>query len=125
MAKINKKSILMIGVKSSSRDSLASRLRLSGPNVEIASSGFHAMAMLEDPSNTFDYCLLYKSLGDLSTKELILNILTIESINSPDILVMQDFNTKDEIEEITNSGARAVFATEIPFSDLIKKIELL
>ena len=69
MSKKDKASILILDQKANRRDTLASRFRLQGYVVEIASSPFQALSMLE--TDLFDTFLIIGQTYEMPTFEVI------------------------------------------------------
>lgn len=123
LKKFDQKSILIVGERSQARDSLASRLRLSGPNVEVSTSGFQAMAMLDDPDNCFDFCLLHGQVQDLNKQELLLNINSLDKDPRPVTLIIPSANeSRDDLSQL---DADIIFESNISFSELVKNLQSL
>lgn len=122
MSKKDKASILILDQKANRRDTLASRFRLQGYVVEIASSPFQALSMLE--GEFFDTFLIIGKTYEMPTFEVISLTRNIFNKNELQIIYSDPRPKEDDILEYSKVGmSHFLVWNEKIFAPLITKIE--
>jgi DNA-binding response OmpR family regulator len=86
------------------RDSLGSRLRLAGYNVEFVTGGFHLLHILEGFKN-YQLIIIHEDMLDMSAQEIVLLVRTSKTkVELPIIFISQNSDEKATYDMII-SGA--------------------
>ena len=114
------KNILLID-NSKQRHNLSSRLRMTGHKVELVTSGFHGLHMLEE--HEFDVVIIKNHPEDMPSFEVTGLVRTKWDETAIKIIFMQDKNYVDTKKMHLEMGVTEVVESSINFADLLKLIE--
>ena len=105
------------------RNTLASRLRLIGIHVEIASGGFHLLNILENANDFVPFIIMHEDLSDMSALECILLTRTNYDPEKLPILFISRDNSKEKIDEIISNGANEYFVESTILQPIVESIK--
>lgn len=114
------KNILLID-NGKQRHNLSSRLRMTGHRVELVTSGFHGIHMLEE--DHFDVVIIKNHPEDMPSFEVTGLIRTKWDENQMKVIFMQDRDFVDTKQMHHDMGVTEVVLSDINFGELLKKIE--
>ena len=118
-------SILLTTSNVQEGQNLASRLRVQGHYIEVASGGFHTLNLLEDTNNSFNMMIIMGDQHDTSANEVTSHIRTLFSKKELPVLIMKDTQDKEEVLEAFSWGANDFSSRKLNFNDLLKRLEKL
>lgn len=119
------KSILIVSSSPQERDPLALRFRSNDINVEIATGGFHALHLLEDPNNTFHLAIVLGDLEDTNALEAIGHMRSFLPAKELPILLVHEAQNQKEDQEAFNWGASELAPRTENFNSLLKRVKKL
>jgi DNA-binding response OmpR family regulator len=117
--KTPEKSILIIDA-GKQRHNLPSRLRMTGFTVELVSSGFHGLNMLEGAN--FDLVIVKNHPEDMPSFEVTGLIRTKWNSLQMPIIFMQDREFQDTINMHREMGVNICVLSNVNFAELLKLI---
>lgn len=103
------------------RHNLPSRLRMTGYTVELVSSGFHGLNMLE--AANFDLVIIKNHPEDMPSFEVTGLIRTNWNSLQMPIIFMQDREFQDTINMHQEMGVNNCLLSNVNFAELLKLIE--
>ena len=96
--------IFILSENANFRNSLATRLRLEGFFVELATGGFHLLHVLEIHKN-IDMIICNEDMHDMSAHETISLIRQIRAKNDLPVLFISKTGNEDDIYDLILTGA--------------------
>ncbi len=127
--KTKEKTVLIIDTDKTHSNNISSRLRLSGYNTELCSSGFQALNLVESSVNTgrsYILAIISGDMEDMPGREILLllrNVLPKDKL--PILFFIPDENDTEEIVQIAEEGANdCVLATD-NFQKVLSKVQIL
>lgn len=116
--------ILIAAEDAQFKNSLASSLRVQNFIVELDSSGFHLLHVLEK-NNGLSLLVIYEDLGDMSSEELISLIRLKKNKNElPILYITKSEATKDQICDMLAIGANEYIVRGPNFTPVIEKMKI-
>lgn len=111
--------ILIVDENIQFRNTLATRLRLQGFNVEFATGGFHLLHVLEK----HDYCLviMHEGMLDMSAEEIISLVRTTKNKTDLPILFISQNSNEEEICDMIFSGANEYIVKTANFQPIVER----
>lgn len=114
------KNILLID-NGKQRHNLSSRLRMTGYKVELVTSGFHGLNMLEEAD--FDLVLIKNHPEDMPSFEVTGLIRTKWNPVEMPVIFMQDREFQDTIDMHRDMGVNICLLSNVNFAELLKLIQ--
>jgi len=105
------------------RNTLASRLRLLGNHIEIASGGFHLLNIIENANDFVPFIIIHEDLSDMSALECILLARTNNDPEKLPILFISKDKSKENIDEILRNGASEYFVESTILQPIVESIK--
>lgn len=102
------------------RNTLASRLRLQGFTVELATGGFHILHMLEK-SRDYSMLIFHEDMHDMPSAEVVMLIRTTKNKTELPIVFISQDNSEDEICEIILNGANEYVVKSSNFQPIVDR----
>ena len=128
-AVISKENVILIVDKDlNRRNTFSSRLRHTGYQTELASSGFQAVHMVEkskDNNKFFTLVMLVSDADDMPGREILNLMRTIANKKELPILVMNKEKDPEAILEIMKEGANDFLVLTDNFQKILQKAEKL
>lgn len=114
--------ILIVDENVTFRNTLASRLRLVGYNVEFATGGFHLLHVLE---RNRDYGLLifHEHMLDMPAEEMISLVRTQKNKSDLPILFISENSSEAEICDMVLTGANEYIVKTANFKPIIDRAQ--
>lgn len=100
------------------RHNLSSRLRMTGFRVEMVTSGFHALQMLEDAD--FEIVIIKNHPDDMPSFEVTGLIRTRWDASELPVVFMQDREYQQTIDMHREMGVNVCLLSSVNFADLLK-----
>lgn len=102
--------ILLIDENVQFRNTLASRLRMTGFHVEFASGGFHLVYLLEK-NGDYNLIIIHENMGDMSAEEMVQLVRLHKTKTELPILFISAKSNEEEIFEMVLMGANEFIVT--------------
>ena len=102
------------------RNTLASRLRLQGFTVELATGGFHILHMLER-SRDYSMLIFHEDMHDMPSAEVVMLIRTTKNKTELPIVFISQDSSEDEICEIILNGANEYVVKSSNFQPVVDR----
>lgn len=103
------------------RHNLPSRLRMTGYKVELVTSGFHGLNMLEQ--GHFDAVIIKNHPEDMPSFEITGLVRTKWNSMEMPVIFMQDREFQDTINMHLELGVNVCLLSNVNFAELLKLIE--
>jgi DNA-binding response OmpR family regulator len=112
--------ILIVDENVQFRNTLASRLRLQGFNVEFATGGFHLLHILEKHRDC-SLVIMHEDMLDMSAVEIISLVRTTKNKTDLPILFISHDHKEEEICEMILSGANEYIVKSENFQPIVDR----
>ncbi len=118
----NDRKIIIMDKKATRRDTLASRLRLQGHEVELSLSGFQTLSLLEN--ELYDSLILIEDTQDMPVLEVISLARNLFDKNELQIIYLDKKPKEDDILEYNKLGLNAFLVWhDKVFASLLEKVQ--
>lgn len=120
-----KNTLLLVDPNQQRRNNLSTRFRLQGYDVELATSGFHCIHLVEDAKDrqkTYSLVLIVENMDDMPGREIIQLTRDINPLKDKyPILYMSSEKDPEEVLEFMNLGVNDFIVLTDNFKAILDK----